>query len=170
VGLFPSVILSDVRSHLDNLTQPEADVLLFTSPTGKLLRHGNFRRRVWLPALAASGVEIHLHDLRHTGNGLVAEAGANLRELMERMGHSTSRAALIYLHSTSERQHTLADAVAARVQVRTRQRREMPDAVARMWHAEKITCVAAPRPAQFVRSQLGFRGRPERDSNARPTA
>jgi integrase len=43
--------------------------------------------------------------LRHTGNALVAEAGANLRELMERMGHSTS-----------ERQHMLADAVAARVQ------------------------------------------------------
>jgi hypothetical protein len=58
----PSVMLSDVRSRLDNLTQPEADALLFTSPTGKLLRHGNFRRRVWLPALAASGVEIHLHD------------------------------------------------------------------------------------------------------------
>jgi hypothetical protein len=35
---------------------------------------------------------------------------------MERMGHSTSRATLIYLHSTSDRQHTLADAVAARVQ------------------------------------------------------
>ena len=32
------------------------------------------------------------------------------------MGHSTSRAALVYLHSTNERQHTLADAVAARVQ------------------------------------------------------
>jgi integrase len=112
----PSIILSDVRSHLDNLTPPEADALLFTSPTGKPLRHGNFRRRVWVPALAASGVDIHLHDLRHTGNGLVAEAGANLRELMERMGHSTSRAALIYLYSTSERQHTLADTVAARVQ------------------------------------------------------
>ena len=110
----PSIILSDVRSHLD--TPPDPDVLLFTSPTGKPLRHGNFRRRIWLPALAASGVDIHLHDLRHTGNGLVAEAGANLRELMERMGHSTSRAALIYLHSTSERLHTLADAVAARVQ------------------------------------------------------
>ncbi len=112
----PSIILSDVRSHLDTLTPPDPDALLFTSPTGKPLRHGNFRRRIWLPALAASGVDIHLHDLRHTGNGLVAEAGANLRELMERMGHSTSRAALIYLHSTSERQHTLADAVAARVQ------------------------------------------------------
>jgi hypothetical protein len=33
---------------------------------------------------------------------------------MERMGHSTSRAALIYLHSTSARQHHLADAVTAR--------------------------------------------------------
>jgi hypothetical protein len=32
-------------------------------------------------------------DLRHTGNHLTAEAGATLRELMERMGHSTTRAA-----------------------------------------------------------------------------
>jgi integrase len=107
----PSVILSDVRSHLDTLTPPETDALLFTSPTGKPLRHGNFRRRVWVPALVTSGVDIHLHDLRHTGNGLVAEAGANLRELMERMGHSTSRAALIYLHSNDERQHTRRRAV-----------------------------------------------------------
>jgi hypothetical protein len=30
---------------------------------------------------------------------------------MERMGHSSTRAALIYLHSTSERQRTIADAV-----------------------------------------------------------
>jgi len=30
---------------------------------------------------------------------------------MERMGHSSTRAALIYLHVTSERQRTLADAV-----------------------------------------------------------
>jgi integrase len=115
-------------------------MLLFTSPTGKPLRHGNFRRRIWLPALAASGADIHVHDLRHTGNGLVAEAGANLRELMERMGHSTSRAALIYLHSTSERQHTLADAVAAGSNSNSARRREIPDAVARMWHAGKITC------------------------------
>jgi hypothetical protein len=33
---------------------------------------------------------------------------------MERMGHSTSRAALIYLHSTNDRQRELAEAVAAR--------------------------------------------------------
>jgi integrase len=72
----------------------------------------HFRRRVWLPALAEADLsEVHFHDLRHAGNVLAAGAGANLRELMERMGHSTSRAALVYLHSTDERQRKVADAL-----------------------------------------------------------
>ena len=72
---------------------------------------------VWVPALTATGLTgVHFHDLRHAGNHMVAAAGANLRELMERMGHSSSRAALIYLHSTDERQRTLADAVASQAQ------------------------------------------------------
>jgi hypothetical protein len=71
----PSMILPDVLSHLDGLTVPGADTLLFSSPTGKPLRHTNSRRRVWLPALAASGLDVHFHDLCHTGNQLVAEAG-----------------------------------------------------------------------------------------------
>lgn len=33
-------------------------------------------RRVWRPALASIGLSIHLHDLCHTGNQLIAEAGA----------------------------------------------------------------------------------------------
>lgn len=57
---------------------------------------------------------IHFQDLRHAGNHLVAEAGASLRELMGRMGHTSSRAALIYLHSTEDRQRTLAKAVSQR--------------------------------------------------------
>ena len=51
----------------------------------------------------------HFHDLRHTGNHLVAQAGASTRELMDRMGHSTMRAALIYQHATEARSRTLAD-------------------------------------------------------------
>jgi integrase len=47
---------------------------------------------------------VHLHDLRHTGNQLTANAGANLKELMAKMGHDSERAALIYLHSSGERQ------------------------------------------------------------------
>jgi integrase len=67
----------------------------------------------WVPALAAVGLEgIHIHDLRHTGNQFTANAGANIKELMVRMGHDSERAALIYLHSSDKRQRALADAVA----------------------------------------------------------
>jgi integrase len=91
---------------------PSSAALVFASSTGSPLAHSNFRNRVWLPALAAVGLEgIHLHDLRHTGNQLTANAGANPKELMARMGHDSERAALIYLHSTAERQRALADAV-----------------------------------------------------------
>ncbi|WP_217709648.1 tyrosine-type recombinase/integrase [Amycolatopsis sp. Hca4] len=40
--------------------------------------------------------DVHFHDLRHSGNELAAEGGATTRELMARMGHSTTRAALRY--------------------------------------------------------------------------
>ena len=82
----PSVIVADISLHLDTFTTPEAEALVFTSPHGKPLRHPN-----------------------HTGNMLAADAGANLRELMERMGHSTTRAATVYLHGGTERQQAIAD-------------------------------------------------------------
>jgi hypothetical protein len=47
--------------------------------------------------------------LRHTGNTLAAETGATLRELMERMGHRSTRAALIYLHARDQRDRAIAD-------------------------------------------------------------
>ena len=103
----PICIAPDLRKHLDRLG-PSA-VLVFTSPDGKPLRHSNFYRRAWMPALETVGLKgVHLHDLRHTGNQFSADAGANIRELMERMGHDSTRAALIYLSSApAERQRTM---------------------------------------------------------------
>jgi integrase len=107
---FPDLIAPELRKHLDGLDSPTA--LVFTSPRGAPLRHSNFYRRAWMPALKAVGLEgVHLHDLRHTGNQFSADAGANIRELMERMGHDSTRAALIYLHSSAERQRAIADQV-----------------------------------------------------------
>jgi integrase len=118
---FPDVIEADLRWHLACFAQDGDEGLVFSSPTGTPMRHSNFYRRAWLPAVAKVGRQgVHFHDLRHTGNTLTADAGANLRELMERMGHSSTRAALVYLHSTSQRQRTIADAVgkAARAALR----------------------------------------------------
>ncbi len=120
---FPKLIAPVVREHLSSFAQPEDDSLVFTGPTGALLRRGNFRRRTWLPALRKAGLPVvHFHDLRHTGNNLTATAGANLRELMARMGHSSTRAALIYLHSTDERQREIADALGDLAAVRLKRK------------------------------------------------
>jgi integrase len=112
VVAFPDVIKTDLRWHLKCFVDDEDEALVFTSPAKTPMRHSNFYRRAWLPAVRKVGLSnVHFHDLRHTGNTLSADAGANLRELMERMGHSSTRAALICLHSTTERQHVIADAV-----------------------------------------------------------
>jgi integrase len=64
------------------------------------------------PALRAAGLPpVHFHDLRNSGNQLAADEGASLRELMEHMGHDSARAALIYLHTSAERQRAIADRV-----------------------------------------------------------
>jgi len=107
---FPELIVPDLCEHLRWVPSPVSFV--FSSSTGSPLSHSNFRRRVWLPALAAVGLEgVHFHDLRHTGNQLTADAGANPKELMARMGQDSERAALIYVHSSAGRQRALADEV-----------------------------------------------------------
>jgi integrase len=111
----PDVIAPELAQHVMTFAAPGDAGLVFTSPEGAPLRHSNFYRRVWLPALEAAGLPaIHFHDLRHTGNVLAAGAGANLRELMDRMGHSTARAAMVYLHGSNERQQAIAEALSNR--------------------------------------------------------
>lgn len=103
IEVVPEFTVPDLTLHLDQFTAPGHGTLVFTGPTGLPLRNGNFRLGVWAPALTAAGLpDIDFHDLRHTGNDLTGEAGASLRELMERMGHSSTRAALIYQHSSVE--------------------------------------------------------------------
>jgi integrase len=70
---FADLIVPDLRQHLGAVP---AGALAFTSPEGTALSNTNFRRRVWLPALAAAGLsEIHIHDLRHTGNPVHGRCG-----------------------------------------------------------------------------------------------
>jgi integrase len=58
---------------------------------------------------------LHFHDLRHTGNTLVAESGASPKELMRRMGHSNTRAAMIYQHATDKRDRVLAESLSEKI-------------------------------------------------------
>ena len=100
--------MPELADHLECFAGPGPHRLVFIGPQGGRLRRSNFRK-FWCPAREAIGrPELHFHDLRHTGNTMAAAQGASLRELMERMGHSSPRAALIYMHATRERDQTIA--------------------------------------------------------------
>ena len=110
----PTFLLPDVAAHLDDFTAASPRALVFPSPRGAQLRRSNFGR-AWDKAMAAAGLSgIHFHDLRHTGNTLAGNEGASLRELMERMGHTSTRAAVIYQHRSMQRDRAIADAMGER--------------------------------------------------------
>jgi len=113
VVAIPAIILPEIRWHLDEYAEPGADGLVFLGPKGGRLRRTHFSNRIWTPARRRAGIAhyVRFHDLRHTGNNLAASTGASTRELMARMGHSSSRAALIYQHATHQRDRLIADAV-----------------------------------------------------------
>lgn len=111
----PDVFVPDLVHHLEEFTGHRPDSLLFIGPKGGTLRRSNFQKQ-WKEATEKAGVPgLHFHDLRHTGNTWAAESGATLRDLMDRMGHSTTRAALIYMHKTAGRDRKIANALGALV-------------------------------------------------------
>ncbi|WP_434096975.1 tyrosine-type recombinase/integrase [Streptomyces mirabilis] len=107
---FPAELAGEISQHLKSYAAEGQEGHLFVGPQGGQLRRSNFRDD-WIKARKAAGVsaELHFHDLRHTGNTLASTVGASTRELMTRMGHSSSRAALIYQHMTSDRDRAIAD-------------------------------------------------------------
>jgi integrase len=113
---FLAELLDAVTHHLEQFAAPGREGHVFVGLQGGQLRRSNFRDD-WVKARKAAGVtaELHFHDLRHTGNTPASTAGASTRELMTRMAHSSSRAALIYQHMTSDRDRAIADRLGAMI-------------------------------------------------------
>lgn len=120
----PAVLVDELELHLRRV-DADPDASVFTGERGGVPRRGNWRANVrWKDAVKAAGLAegFRFHDLRHTGNHLAAQTGASTRELMQRMGHSTVRAAMIYQHATDARSRHLAD----RLDELVRSQREAP--------------------------------------------
>lgn len=96
----PDAIVPEMARHLDSWAEPGPDGRVFVGPRGGHLHNNHFGRVVWHPALEQVGLTgVRFHDLRHTGNTLAAATGASLAELMARMGHASTEAALRYQHA-----------------------------------------------------------------------
>jgi integrase len=112
----PAVAAIALAEHLASFAAPGPEGLVFPAPEGGYLRRSNFRRW-WVPAMRAAGVEgLRFHDLRHSAATLALAAGANTRELMERMGHTSPTVALRYQHVMAGRDQAIAAALDELVQ------------------------------------------------------
>ena len=83
------------RSLVEPMTRQLAgkgpDDLVFTSPTGGVLRNGNFRHRVFDSAAESVGLSgVTPHDLRHTAASLAIAAGANVKAVQRMLGHASA--------------------------------------------------------------------------------
>ena len=138
----PTVAAEALAEHLSVYAEAGPDGLVFSAERGGPIRRSNFTRRVWIPATRAAGVEgLRFHDLRHTAATLAIAAGASTRELMVRMGHSSSAAALRYQHVMAGRDA----AIAAALDGWSRPRRPCrSDPVGMEWHAGGTNRAARP--------------------------
>lgn len=130
----PPHILGDVRQHLKEWAQPGPTGLLFPGANGRQVSQSTLngkpaRTRLQKGSIireSASGFckareaigrpDLRMHDLRHSGATLAAQTGATLRELMERLGHSTSEAALRYQHAARDRDAQIAESLSRMVE------------------------------------------------------
>lgn len=109
----PAPVLDLLARHMAAHTAPGPDALIFGTEDGHPL-HPAKRTAYFRTACAHVGRhDLRWHDLRHTGATLAAQAGASLRELQARLGHSTVNAAMTYQHATAERDRELAARMAA---------------------------------------------------------
>lgn len=93
----PPHVIPTVEGHLERIgTRPDA--LLFARPDGLPISRENLRSLYEKARVAAGRPDLRLYDLRHTGDTYAAVAGATLKELMERAGHTTAAMAMRYRH------------------------------------------------------------------------
>ncbi|WP_433889338.1 tyrosine-type recombinase/integrase [Streptomyces sp. CA-111067] len=111
----PASLVPVLGTHLELYAERGAQGRVFVGPKGATPRRNHFNR-LWHRACAGARIKgLHFHDLRHTGNTLASRTDASTRELMIRLGHGSSRAALIYQHGSQEREREIADGIDAMI-------------------------------------------------------
>jgi len=89
--VLPAFVRDQLAQHLSRHRSGDLEALVFRSPEGAPLRHSNFWRRVWVPAVRSADVPegLRIHDLRHTCAALLIAEGAHPKVIQEHLGHSS---------------------------------------------------------------------------------
>ena len=107
----PGFLAPILTNHLATHVGPTDTDLVFATRSGQPLARSN-----WTATFGRARTDLHLdnvhfHDLRHAAATLAVQTGATLKDTMARLGHSSPRAALLYQHAASDRDHAIARAL-----------------------------------------------------------
>ncbi|NQX11826.1 site-specific integrase [Microbacteriaceae bacterium VKM Ac-2855] len=109
----PATVVAMMRDYLAERPVTFGKAPLFARSDGRAVSRTQLQWQ-WRKATAALDLQqYHPHDVRHSGLTAAAQAGATLREIMDRAGHRTAKAALIYQHVGAERGRVIAAGIDA---------------------------------------------------------
>ena len=111
----PPIIQPALKATLDShdASGRGPNDLLFPALDGESPMSDGTFRRAHARALSRIGLEgITLHDLRRTGATLASQAGATIKEVMRRLGHTKPDVAMLYQVADDERDRAVADRMA----------------------------------------------------------
>jgi integrase len=110
----PPHIRADLLDHLARYVCKDSGALVFPAFRNGCHLNDSVFAKHFRPAVKAAGREgVRIHDLRHFAGTQAARVGT-LREVMDRLGHSTVKAALTYQGLVSDADALLAEALSAR--------------------------------------------------------
>jgi integrase len=105
----PDHIRGEVKHHLDTHVGESPEALLFAPAQGGCHLNDQVFREQFNAALKAIGREgVRVHDLRHYAGTMATLAGGSLAEVMARLGHTTTKAAMLYQQVASGRAEEIA--------------------------------------------------------------
>jgi integrase len=109
--VLPKIAAEALELHLEHYVGSDPESLIFTNGQGSLVTSAELcgwfipaRERAGLPTL-------RWHDLRSTGLTIAASTGASISALMNRAGHTSVRAAMIYQSLTKADDQKIADSI-----------------------------------------------------------
>lgn len=146
----PRPVTAALGVHMKTYPASGSDAWVFAGPDGGALRRTHFRSRHWARATEAAGLSgLRVHDLRHTAVALWIAAGANVKDVSVRAGHTS---AAFTLDRYGHRYDSADEALARRlddvfVGSATRRRSLRLRALTACRRPERLADVPAPIPA-----------------------
>lgn len=107
----PPHVAEMLRAHMHVRTGRGPEAFVFTTTRGKRLSTTAFTKSVKAGFASVGKPDMRVHDLRHVGATLAAQAGATTKELMRRIGHTTPAMAMRYQIAAADRDAAIAAAM-----------------------------------------------------------